>query len=80
TGIPAQAIARWRQDQTQAAGPDAIHHPDRSAVLDADTLVMVDEAGMVATRDMEAVLSAARSAGAKVVLIGDRRQLASVGG
>ncbi len=53
TGIPAQAIARWRQDQTQAAGPDAIHHPDRSAVLDADALVMVDEAGMVATRDME---------------------------
>jgi len=42
--------------------------------------VLVDEAGMVSTRDLEAVLSAARVAGAKVVLIGDRRQLASVGG
>jgi len=80
TGIPAQAIARWRQDRTQAADPDAIHRPDHSAVLDAGTVVLVDEAGMVATRDLEAVLSAARSAGAKVVLIGDRRQLASVGG
>lgn len=80
TGIPAQAIARWRQDRTLTAGPDAVHRPDHPALLDAGTLVLVDEAGMVATRDMEAVLSAARSAGAKVVLIGDRRQLASVGG
>lgn len=80
TGIPAQAIARWRHDRMPTAGPDTAHRPDRPAVLDAGTLVLVDEAGMVATRDLEAVLSAARSAGAKVVLIGDRRQLASVGG
>lgn len=80
TGIPAQAIARWRHDRTLTAGPDTANRPDHPAVLDAETLVLVDEAGMVPTRDMEAVLSAARSAGAKVVLIGDRRQLASVGG
>lgn len=80
TGIPAQAIARWRHDLTRAAGPDTTHRLDSPATLDADTVVLVDEAGMVATRDLEAVLSAAQSAGAKVVLIGDRRQLASVGG
>ncbi|MGE8131204.1 MobF family relaxase [Methylobacterium sp. NPDC080182] len=80
TGIPAQAIARWRHDQVRATGPDAAHRPDLPPKLDADTLVLVDEAGMVATRDLEAVLSAARAAGAKVVLVGDRRQLASVGG
>ena len=80
TGIPAQAIARWRHDLTRAAGPGTTHSLDSPATLDADTVVLVDEAGMVATRDLEAVLSAARSAGAKVVLIGDRRQLASVGG
>jgi hypothetical protein len=80
TGIPAQAIARWRHDLTRAAGPDATHRLDSPATLDADTVVLVDEAGMVATRDLEAVLSAAQSAGAKAVLIGDRRQLASVGG
>ncbi|MFC7661996.1 AAA family ATPase [Methylorubrum suomiense] len=80
-GIPAQAIARWRyafakeqaETRTDPAGA-------RTASLDRDTLVLIDEAGMVSTRDLEAVLSAARQAGAKVVLIGDRRQLASVGG
>jgi conjugative relaxase-like TrwC/TraI family protein len=80
TGIPAQAIARWRHDQARATAPDAGRHPGSPPRLDADTLVLVDESGMVATRDLEAVLSAARGAGAKVVLVGDRRQLASVGG
>ena len=85
TGIPAQAIARWRHDQVRATAPDASPgaDPSRSApspALDPDTMVLVDEAGMVSTRDLEAVLSAAQAAGAKVVLIGDRRQLASVGG
>ncbi|MGX9984666.1 MobF family relaxase [Methylobacterium fujisawaense] len=80
TGIRAQAIARWRHDQAQAAAPDAGHYVSPSPGLGADTLVLVDEAGMVATRDLEAVLSAAQTAGAKVVLVGDRRQLASVGG
>ena len=85
TGIPTQAIARWRHDQVSAPAPDASpradpSRSDPSPALDPDTLVLVDEAGMVSTRDLEAVLSAARVAGAKVVLIGDRRQLASVGG
>jgi conjugative relaxase-like TrwC/TraI family protein len=79
TGIPAQAIARWRHDRAQAASSDAAHQTD-AAALDRDTLVLVDEAGMVSTRDLEAVLSAAQAARAKVVLIGDRRQLASVAG
>lgn len=70
TGIPAQAIARWRQDRVQDAG----------RVLDERSLIIVDEAGMVGTRDMEAILTAAREAGSKVVLLGDRRQLASVTG
>ena len=92
TGIPAQAIARWRRDrareQGEARGPGPGAPPPlgsgatRAAPpsLDRDTLVIVDEAGMVSTRDMEAILSAAKTAGAKVVLIGDRRQLASVAG
>jgi ATP-dependent exoDNAse (exonuclease V) alpha subunit len=48
--------------------------------LDASTVIVVDEAGMTGTRDMSAILTTAREAGAKVVLIGDRRQLASVPG
>lgn len=79
TGIPAQAVARWRHDRARATRSDAEPRTDPAA-LDRDTLVLVDEAGMVSSRDLEAILSAARTAGAKVVLIGDRRQLASVGG
>ncbi|RYB01652.1 MobF family relaxase [Lichenibacterium ramalinae] len=70
TAIPAQAIARWRHDLARGQGP----------ALDADTLIILDEAGMVGTRDMEAVLTAAAEAGARVVALGDRRQLAAVAG
>ncbi|PZN95245.1 MAG: hypothetical protein DCF30_19175 [Hyphomicrobiales bacterium] len=69
-GISAQAIARWRHDL--ASG--------NALALDAATLIILDEAGMVGTKDMAVVLTAARDAGAKVVLLGDRRQLASVSG
>jgi len=41
---------------------------DRAVPLDDKTLLMFDEADMVGTRNMEAVLTAARDAGAKVVL------------
>lgn len=80
TGIPAQAIARWRHAQAQAANPQPSAASSPTPPLDSETLILVDEAGMVATRDLEAILTAAQAAGAKVVLIGDRRQLASVGG
>jgi ATP-dependent exoDNAse (exonuclease V) alpha subunit len=69
-GIPAQAIARWRFERAHSRG----------APLHGRSLILVDEAGMVGTRDMEAILSAAQAAGAKVLLVGDRRQLASVAG
>ncbi|MBF0562407.1 MAG: AAA family ATPase [Alphaproteobacteria bacterium] len=42
------------------------------------TVVVVDEAGMVDTKVMARLLGAAAAAGAKVILIGDDRQLQSV--
>ena len=39
---------------------------------------MIDEAGMVGTRQLERVLSHAAETGAKVVLVGDPRQLQSI--
>lgn len=68
SGITAQSIARWRHDRASGTAPP----------LDAASLITVDEAGMVGTRDMAAVLTAAQEAGAKVWLLGDRKQLASV--
>ncbi|GEL65436.1 hypothetical protein KBA01_27220 [Kozakia baliensis] len=41
-------------------------------------VLVVDEAGMVGSRQMERVLSVAREAGAKVVLVGDSEQLQAI--
>jgi conjugative relaxase-like TrwC/TraI family protein len=42
------------------------------------TVLMLDEAGMVGSRQMAEILERAEAAGAKVVLLGDTRQLQSV--
>ncbi|WP_267389688.1 Ti-type conjugative transfer relaxase TraA [Sphingomonas sp. GC_Shp_3] len=50
---------------------------DRERLGPKDVLV-VDEAGMIGTRQMERLLSAADQAGAKVVLVGDPEQLQAI--
>ena len=50
---------------------------DRDVLSSQDVLV-VDEAGMIGSRQLERVLSAARSARAKVVLVGDPEQLQAI--
>ena len=47
-------------------------------VLTSRDVLVVDEAGMVGSRQMERVLSHAREAGAKVVLVGDPEQLQAI--
>lgn len=56
----ASQMLRWRQGRER---------------LRANDILVVDEAGMVGSRDMQALLAAARAAGAKVVLVGDAEQL-----
>lgn len=67
SGISSRTIASmehgWRQG--------------RDMLTNRDVLV-IDEAGMVGTRQMERVLSHAAEAGAKVVLVGDPQQLQSI--
>lgn len=46
--------------------------------LTGKTVLLVDEAGMIAARDMHQILHAAEAAGARVVLVGDVQQLKSV--
>ena len=46
--------------------------------LTAKDVLVIDEAGMVGTRQMERVLVAAARAGAKVVLVGDQQQLQAI--
>ena len=47
-------------------------------VLGSRDVLVVDEAGMIGSRQLERVLSAAQSAGAKVVLVGDPEQLQAI--
>ena len=49
------------------------------ALTDRDVLV-IDEAGMIGSRQMERVVSAAADAGAKVVMVGDAQQLQAIEG
>ncbi|WP_394443436.1 Ti-type conjugative transfer relaxase TraA (plasmid) [Sphingobium naphthae] len=49
----------------------------RELLTNRDVLV-IDEAGMIGTRQMERVLSEAERAGAKVVLVGDAEQLQAI--
>jgi conjugative relaxase-like TrwC/TraI family protein len=51
---------------------------DRGERLDARTVLVVDEAGMVGSRKLTRLLEHANQAHAKVVLVGDDRQLAAV--
>jgi conjugative relaxase-like TrwC/TraI family protein len=60
------ASLRWRLDHGQLG-------------LDDRTVVILDEAGMTDDRDLLAVLAHARAADARVVLVGDDRQLGPVG-
>ena len=45
---------------------------------DARTILIVDEAGMLATKHLAPVIAYARAAGAKLILAGDDKQLASI--
>lgn len=49
-----------------------------TTTLSKRDVLVIDEAGMVGSRQLERVLSSARSAGAKVVLVGDPEQLQAI--
>jgi Ti-type conjugative transfer relaxase TraA len=67
SGIASRTIASmehsWQQGRDLLTGRDVL---------------VIDEAGMVGTRQLERVLSHATEAGAKVVLVGDPQQLQSI--
>jgi conjugative relaxase-like TrwC/TraI family protein len=67
-GIEARATASWIA--RLKAG---------EKVLDGRTVLIADEAGLLSSRDMHALLSAVTEARAKIILVGDRRQLQAIG-
>ena len=67
SGIASRTIAslehQWGQGRNPLTGRDVL---------------VIDEAGMIGSRQMERVLSAGEAAGAKVVLVGDPEQLQAI--
>ncbi|MFC6446268.1 MobF family relaxase [Shinella zoogloeoides] len=66
--IEARATASWLA--REKAG---------QSFLDAKSVLIVDEAGLLSSRDMHGLLDAASRSGAKVLLVGDRMQLQAIG-
>ncbi|HVH79777.1 MAG TPA: Ti-type conjugative transfer relaxase TraA, partial [Stellaceae bacterium] len=67
SGIAARTLASLEHQWEQG----------RELLTRSDVLV-IDEAGMIGSRQMERVLSAAKDAGAKIVLVGDPEQLQAI--
>jgi Ti-type conjugative transfer relaxase TraA len=64
SGIPSRTIAAW--ENAWAQGRDHLQSGD---------VLVLDEAGMVSSKQMAALVSAVERAGAKLVLVGDAAQL-----
>ncbi|MBC7375656.1 MAG: AAA family ATPase, partial [Frankiales bacterium] len=78
TGGPTDTLAKWLHTHRSASvyAPGAT----RASSLDARTVVIVDEASMASTLDLDPLVTAAASVGAKVVLVGDPAQIGVVNG
>jgi conjugative relaxase-like TrwC/TraI family protein len=69
-GIPAETVAKFLHE--------ARRNSDSSGGLRPGEAVVVDEAAMVPTADLAALVETVEAAGAKLVLVGDHRQLGAV--
>ncbi len=67
SGIPSRTLASWERSWEKGY-----------EVLGKRDVLVVDEAGLVGTRQLARVLESAEKAGAKVVLVGDPEQLQAI--
>lgn len=67
SGITSRTLASWRHAWAQGR--------ER---LTAKDILVIDEAGMIGSRELATTLRAARDAGAKVILVGDPEQLQAI--
>ncbi|MFR9806550.1 AAA family ATPase [Pseudonocardia sp. RS010] len=81
-GLTTRDVARWLTTQNRLAAPVAeatVRDEDRPWRLRAEDLVVVDEPAMTDTSALAAIHRHVDAAGGKLLLVGDRRQLAAVG-
>lgn len=63
----------------EAKATDAWLAQTSKPFLDRNTVLVVDEAGLLSSRQMHAIVGKAVEAGAKVIFVGDREQLQAIG-
>ncbi|BBF99669.1 conjugative relaxase-like TrwC/TraI family protein [Pseudonocardia autotrophica] len=81
-GLTASNIARWLTTQDRLAAAPAERRTvdgDEAWRLREGDLLVIDESGMTDTAALAAIHQRADEAGAKLLLVGDHRQLAAVG-
>ncbi|HCT80690.1 MAG TPA: TrwC relaxase [Micromonosporaceae bacterium] len=71
-------IDRWLQRQARLDMQEATVE-DQAARLSPGDLVVVDEAGMTPTSQLAAIQARCAAAGARLIVVGDERQLSAVG-
>lgn len=74
-GIDSPALA----GRTTTIASLLVRHEQTGQDLDANTTLIVDEAGMVDTPTLARLLDAADESGAKLIVVGDGRQLPAIG-
>jgi conjugative relaxase-like TrwC/TraI family protein len=75
---PSARAARELEDGAGIRSTTLARHLVEQRTITATTLVVVDEAAMAGTRDLAAIVDQATAIGAKVLLVGDDRQLPEV--
>ncbi len=70
-------VAQWLGTQERLTQGTA-HDADREWLLGSRDIVLVDEASMVTTRDLETIRAHVEAAGARLVLTGDPHQLGAI--
>lgn len=85
-GARAENVAKWLHEHRkevkaadEARGRGKTYTPEPDWTLRPGQLVILDEAGMVTTRELDAILTAVRKADAKLLLVGDDKQLGAIG-
>ncbi|TCO33022.1 conjugative relaxase-like TrwC/TraI family protein [Kribbella steppae] len=76
--VPALNVSRWLAAQQRLAN-GAYAAADRQWIVGEGDLVVLDESGMTSTQDLAAIRETCDRLGAKLLLVGDQRQLAAVG-
>ncbi|WP_145206887.1 Ti-type conjugative transfer relaxase TraA [Sphingobium sp. B2] len=78
SGIAAEGLEGGSGIQSRTIASMEYQWDQGRELLSPRDVLVIDEAGMIGTRQMERVLSEASQAGAKVVLVGDAEQLQAI--